>query len=390
MAARLRGSPAWMREAPAWMREAPAWMVVTAANALALAIGLAATAAIVAIQGKPVSKALSALFEGSLGSAFAIGNTLNKAAALLLVALGFIAAKRAGLVSIGGEGQLYAGGLCAIAVGLWAGDLGVVGLLLALCAGAAGGAAWGALAGVLTARFEVNEVIGTLLLNFVAINLVSLMVQEPRLLREPVTDTGSEPRSRALLEAVRLPRLGLGDTSRAHFGIVLALGCAVGLAFLLRRTVIGFRLRMLGHNRAMAVRTGVSVGLMTVGVMGLSGALCGLAGTSVLLGEQYRLQPSFSPGYGFDGIAVALLARNSPIGAIAAALLFGGLRAGGGLLEAQVQVPQSVVLVVQGTIILAVAGTAWWVQREPAPVVDAVEAPAEPSETPVAAGEVTA
>jgi simple sugar transport system permease protein len=343
-------------------------LVIVIANVVALAIGLAVTAVIVWWQGKPVGEALQALWDGSFGSAFAVGNTLNKAAALLLVALGFIVARKAGLVSIGGEGQIYIGGLFAVATGLWlAGRVsGPVAVTVAVLAGALGGALWGAIAGVLKARFDVNEVIATLLLNFVAINVVGLMVQEPNLLREPVTSTASLPQSRQLPFAVRLPRLSFPDgTSRAHFGVVLALVAVVAVAFLLKRTTLGFRIRMTGLNASMAVRTGVPVAVLTVGVMAMSGALCGVAGTSVLLGEQFRLQQGFSPGYGFDGVAVALLARDSPFGAILAALLFGALRAGGGLLEARVQVPQALVLVVQGAIILAVAGTAHWVRRRP-------------------------
>ncbi len=338
--------------------------LIVTVNAVALALALAATTLIVFLYDKPVGEAMKALYQGSLGDSFAIGTTLNKATPLLFIALAFIIAQKAGLVSIGGEGQLYVGGTCAVAVALGTGGWPTpIGLVLALLAGIVGGGIWGAIAGWLRRRYEVNEVIATLLLNFVGIALANLMVQEPALLREPVTDSQSLPQSSLVETSVRLPRLVPDGPNRVHLGLVIALLCAFGVWFVLSRTVLGFRIRMLGSNPAMATRMGVNVGLLMVAVMFFSGGLAGLAGTSVLLGEQYRLQPEFSPGFGFDGIAVALLARSSAGGAVAAALLFGALRAGGLRLEAAVQVPQALVLVVQGLIILAVAGTAYWVEK---------------------------
>lgn len=340
------------------------WGVVLLANAVALVVGLAVASLIVALYGKPVGEALGALWDGAFGGPFPLGNTLNKSAALLFVALGFIIARKAGLVNLGGEGQLYVGGMVAVAVGLALVDLGgPIAVTGAVLGGFLGGAAWGGLAGWLHARLRINEVIATFLLYFIGRNLASWAVQDPNLLREPVTTTASEPQSRLLPGGVRLGLL-FEPPSRAHVGVVLAVVAAVAVAFLLSRTVLGFRLRMLGHNPAMAARTGVSTSRLTILAMAISGGLCGLSGTSVLLGEQYRLRPEFSPGYGFDGIAVALLARESPVGAIAASVLFGALRAAGNQLEARVQVPQALVLVVQGTIVLSIAASDYWVRRQ--------------------------
>jgi general nucleoside transport system permease protein len=319
--------------------------------------GFAVAAIIIALQGKPVGASLSALFEGSFGSSFAIGNTLNKAAPMLLVALGFILANAAGLVSIGGEGQIFIGGTCAVAAGLatstWPQPFP---LLCALIAGFAGGGSWSAIAGWLRARLGVNEVIVTLLLNYIAINITEYVVDQEGLLR----DGDAEPQSRELPGAARLGRLLPNSTSQLHLGVLLSLVAAIAVWFILRRTVPGFRIRMLGKNAQVAARNGVSLRSMSVGVMLGAG---GLAGTSMLLGEQYRLRPGFSPGYGFDGIAVALIANNNPMAAIPAAILFGALRAGGNLLEAQQQVPQALVIVIQGAIIFAVAGMAYLQKR---------------------------
>ena len=174
----------------------------------------------------------------------------------------------------------------------------------------------------------------------------------------------AEPQSGEVPGVARLTRLFPDSTSRLHLGVLLAALVAGVVWFMLRRTVPGMKVRMLGHNPQMAARAGVSMKRMPVAVMFLSGGLAGLAGCSMLLGEQYRARPGFSPGYGFDGVAVALIARNNPLAAIPAAVLFGALRAGGNLLEAKMQVSQALVLVIQGAIILAVAGTAFLLQSK--------------------------
>lgn len=341
-------------------------LTMVAANGAALGLALGATAVLVAVHGRPVTVALGALWDGSVGTSFAIGNTLNKAAALLFVALGFMVAKRAGLISVGGEGQIYIGGMCAVTVALASeGKLpGPLALTLAIVAGALGGAAWGALAGWLRARFLVNEVIGTLLLNFVGVNLVGFAVQEEWLLRQEITSTATENQSRAVPEELRLPQL-VGGESRAHLGVVLAVVAAVAVWWMLRRTVLGHRIRLIGLNPEMAARAGLGISRYTVGVMALSGALAGMAGVSLLLGELFRLRADFSSGYGFDGIAVALLAFEHALGSIATAVLFGGLRAGGNLLEIRAQISGFLVLVIQGVVILVVAATARWTDGRP-------------------------
>lgn len=340
----------------------PRRMATTAmANAVALGLALAATALLVASQGRSVTVALGALWDGSVGTSFAIGNTLNKAAALLFVALGFLVAKRAGLISIGGEGQIYIAGMAAVAVTLAVEGVlpGPIALVLAIIAGAMGGAIWGGLAGWLRARFLVNEVIGTLLLNFVGINLVGFAVQEEWLLRQPITSTATENQSRAVPESSRLPLI-LGNSSRAHLGIVLAILTAIGVWWMLRRTVLGHRIRLIGNNPQMAERAGLNISRYTIGIMAMSGALAGMAGVSLLLGELFRLRSDFSSGYGFDGIAVALLAFENALGSVATAFLFGGLRAGGNLLEIRAQISGFLVYVIQGVVILVVAATARW------------------------------
>ncbi len=342
-----------------------------------IAFGFVVGGVVVALQGKPIGASLSALIEGSFGSLFALGNTLNKAAALLLVATGYIFAAKAGLVSIGSEGQLHVGGMIGVAGALATADLPKpLPLICALVIGFVGGGLWGAIAGWLRARRDVNIVISTLLLNYIGLRLVELAVDQRSLLR----DGDAEPQSALVPGSARLGRL-LPDstTSALHVGIVLAVLAAVVVWFVIGRTVPGFRLRMLGHNPAMAARTGVSVRSFSVRVMFVSGGLAGLAGCSVLLGEQYRARPDFALGFGFAGIAVALIARSNVLAAIPAAVLFGAILAGGNLLEAKVQVPNALVSVIQGSIILAAAGTAFLLRPKVPVIADDDPDPAPPA-----------
>lgn len=341
-------------------------------SALGVVFGFVVAAVVIVIQDKPVGASLSALVEGSLGSSFAVGNTLNKAAPLLLVALGFILANAAGLVSIGGEGQIFMGGSAAVATAIAVGDLPKpLPMILAIIAGFAGGGAWSAIAGWLKARLSVNEVISTLLLNYIAINFTEFLVDQKGLMR----DGENEPQSALVPGSARLGRLFPGTASTLHTGIFIAIAAAIIVWFVLRRTVPGFRIRMLGQNPKMAARSGISLRSMSVQVMFAAGGLAGLAGASMMLGDQYRLTPNFSPGYGFAGIAVALIAMNNSVAAIPAALLFGALQAGGNLLEAKVQVPQALVSVIQGAIILAVAGMALLLKKTSEVVVSDVDPP---------------
>ncbi len=338
-----------------------------------IAFGFVIGGLVVAIQGKPVGASLSALIEGSFGSEFAVGNTLTKAAVLLLVACGYIFATKGGLVSIGAEGQLHVGGLCGAAAALATTDLpSPLPAIIGLLGGFVGGGIWGAIAGWLRAKRGVNVVISTLLLNYIGLRLVEFAIDSKSLLR----DGDAEPQSARIAQSGRLWRLLPGTTSTVHLGVILAVLFAVAIWFVLNRTVPGFRVRMLGLNPAMASRVGVSVQSMSVRVMFVSGGLGGLAGCSLILGEQFRVTPGYGVGFGFAGIAVALIARANVLSAIPASMLFGAILAGGNLLEAKVQVSNALVSVIQGSIILAAAGTALLLARTTRVVADLEEAAA--------------
>ena len=316
---------------------------------LALGLGLAFLAAGLQLAGYDAPAALGALWQGAAGSWYALTSaTLVRAVPLIVIGLGVALAFRAGAFNIGADGQFYAGAIAATWVGLHVGGLGpAVAMPAVLAAAVLAGAAWVAVPVWLKLRFGVLEVISTLLLNFVAESLVSLMVQGP--LQEA---QGIYPQSDPIAEAARLPLL---PGTRLHAGMVLALAGAVVLWHLFARTLWGFRLRAIGLGPRAAELSGrIDARRMTAVALLGSGALAGLAGGIEVSGVSYSLFQNLSPGYGFTGIAVALLARLHPIGIIATGILFGALEAGAGAMQRDAGVPAVAVYVVEAVVIVVV------------------------------------
>jgi simple sugar transport system permease protein len=269
----------------------------------------------------------------------------------LAVALGF----RGGLFNIGAEGQLYIGALSAAVVGAMPSGWPVwLHLPLALGAGGLGGALWGGLPGYLKARLGVHEVINTIMMNYIAVQLVDYLVKQA--LRDP---TASVDRTAAILPTAILPAL-FGATTRLHAGLLLALVALGAVAWLLARTTIGFEIRTVGLNPSAARYAGMPVARTLVLTMALSGGLAGLAGASEVLGVYHTLPAAFSTGYGFDAIAVALVARSHPWGILPAALLWGGLRNGAGLMQVRTGVSIDVVNVLQALVMVCLAAEPFW------------------------------
>jgi general nucleoside transport system permease protein len=225
------------------------------------------------------------------------------------------------------------------------------------------GGLWGGIAGVLKAKAGTNEVISTLLLSFVAVWMVYGAVQSESLLRQPMTNTATLPESQEIPDATKLPLLSADADTPLNVGLPIALLLAALVAVALDKTVWGLRLRAIGLNAVAARRAGLRIAPTIVLVLFLAGAFGGLAGAFMLQGDQGSLKARFSSGYGFDGLVVGLLARGSIAGVIAAALLFGFLRSGGISMEMQAGVPSALVLVIQGVIILLLAGAAFWIDR---------------------------
>jgi general nucleoside transport system permease protein len=351
-------------------------LLPVATSVLAAAAALAASLVVVSLSGQSPTEALNALWSGAFGNSTQLAGTLTKMVPLLLVSLGWVIAFSARKVNIGFEGQILAGGIVAAIIGLHV-DL-PQGLLLplAVVGGIAGGAAWAGIAAWLWARRDVNEVISTLLLNFVAIQIVAWLVRGP--LQEP---TRQFNQTETLPAGAQWPHL-MGQTLSWDF--FLALAAVVIVWFVLSRTTFGFRLRATGSNPDTARHSGIKTVRVTVAALVISGGLAGLAGSSLILaGPTGTMADEFSANYGFDGIVVALLARNNPIACVPAALLFAALRQGSGVMEAQVGVPAEVVLITQGLVIVLIAGASLLATRRRRERVDRGGTPASGAATPI-------
>ena len=331
--------------------------VVRAAADLALAgvsaIGMLAL--LLWFSGYPVGDSLSALWRGAFGSWSVLASgTLVRATPLLFAGLAVTLAFRAGILNIGAEGQLLMGASAATAVAIaLPASMGFTGAVLALCAGVLAGGLWAAVAGVLRQRFGVLEVISTIMLNVIALNVTGLLVRGP--LQEA---TRTFPQSDMVNAALRLPRLVTG--TRLHAGVALAIGSALALTWFLRATAPGFRLRMTGANpRAAASAGGIDVSRVSLLAFVASGALAGLGGAVEVTGVTYALYENLSPGYGYTAIAVALLARLNPAAAMGSALVFGALEAGASAMQRDAQVPAGMVGVVEACVILVLVASKW-------------------------------
>ena len=330
------------------------WGEVVILYGLSIGLALGISAALVAFTGGSWREVFSAIVEGSLTRPGRWGKTLAQSAPLLLVAVGTIVTTRSGLVNIGQEGQLLMGATAAAFVATRLGGPGPVLLVGALVAGAAAGGLWAALAALMRYWRKVPEVISTLLMVFIAFSLTGYLLSSKSLLldRDPARANRSVT-SGQVPSDVRLPTIRLFG-NEFHSGVLIALATALLLAYLLGRTVWGFRVRMLGHNPRAAQRAGVDEARSGTLAMATSGALSGLAGAVMLTGgvANYRLTPGFSNNVGWEGLLVALLARASALLAIPMALLFGGLRTGSGFL-ASTGVERKIVDVVQALLVLA-------------------------------------
>jgi general nucleoside transport system permease protein len=340
----------------------PSVVISVAAVLAAALVGLLLIFAL----GVPVSEAIAAFIDGTLGSPYAIAASINRSIAFALVGIGFVIANRANLVNVGGEGQIAVGGIAATAVALYGhvDDLPAgLAFIVPLLAAALAGMAWGSIAGILKIKAGTNEVISTLLLSFIAVWLVYWCVQSPHLLRKPMTSSATLPESLEIPEATKLPLL-TGDYSfPLHIGLPVTVVIAIVAGIVLSKTRFGLQLRAVGFNPVAASRAGISYARMVMISLATAGALGGLAGGFMLLGEQYVLKDGFSSGYGFDGLVAGLLARGSVIGVIAAALLFGFLRSGGINMEMVAGVPTALVMVIQGLIVVTLAGAAFFMGR---------------------------
>lgn len=326
-----------------------ALVVPTLAVFTALAIG----AILIALTGKDWMAAYLGLWEGSFGTVAGLEATIVNSTPYILAGLAVALAFQAGLFNIGAEGQLYAGAVPAVVIGFALTGLHpLIHIPLALIAGALGGMLWGAIPGYLKARTGAHEVINTIMLNFIAIRLTDWLIKsrEPLLLGDPADPSGN--RTYFIQESAQLP---VWPGTDLHAGILMAGILVLLVHWLLYQTTIGFELRTVGVNPNAARYAGIKVGRTIVLAMALSGMLAGLAGAGEVLGQERALRADFFSGLGFDGIAVALLARSNPLAVVAAGLLWGGLLTGASLMQIRAELPIDVIKVVQALIIMFVA-----------------------------------
>jgi simple sugar transport system permease protein len=307
-------------------------------------------------------EAYKELVGGALGNVSGLTQTLVKATPLLLVGLGICIAFRASVINIGGEGQIIVGALAAtwfpLTFRTWPGWALVPSTLLI---GFAAGAIWGFIPGILKARLKVNEILTTVMMNAIALQLMNLLIRS--VLMDPAgIDAGTYlAQSERLPEQVWLTRLV--PKTLLHTGSLIAVGLAIIVYIFLWRTTIGYRIRAVGFNPDAARFSGINVAFNQALSLTLAGGFAGIAGAIEVLGVQHRLLEGITSGYGFSGIVAALFGGLHPLGTIPASILFGGLLVGGDKMQRAVQVPNSLIDAILGLVVLFVVGSALWSHR---------------------------
>ena len=315
---------------------------------ISIFLGFLAGAIFMAITGHNPFEGYTFLFKGGLMNIERIGNSLATATPLIMTGLAVAFAFRTGLFNIGASGQMLIGGLCATAVGLTLVLPKPLLLLLMLIAAIAGGAAWGFVPGFLKARFNVHEVVATIMMNWIAYWTVYYTV--PAYFKGPFLETESRKISEAA--SLKVPWLtDLFDGSYVNLGLFIAVIAVVIIAVILNRSVLGYQLKAAGFNRDASEYAGMNVNRNIILSMVIAGALAGVGGATLYVGYASNIQIGVLPSHGFDGIAVALLGSSTPIGVLGSALFFGILHSGKGFMNAMTEIPPEIGDTIIATII---------------------------------------
>jgi simple sugar transport system permease protein len=314
------------------------------------------------IFASTVGNAYLALFQGAIydpnlaeGHSFLTGfyplsQTVVNAAPLMLCGLSVAIAFKAGLFNIGAQGQFIFGAIGASYVGFHYELPIFIHVIVAITAAIVLSALWGGFVGLLKAKTGAHEVIVTIMLNYIAANFLLWILGTSNFLRPGRLDPLAPP----VKDTARLPRI-FGENYSVNVGIFISIFVALLFWLLLNRSTWGFKTRAVGANSSAARTAGISVQRITIGTMLIAGGLSGLAGAIHILGFQYELTSDAAGSFGFDAITVALLGRRGPVGVVLASLLFAGLRVGGTTMQANVQVPVEIVLVIQALVVLFIA-----------------------------------
>lgn len=305
---------------------------------------------IIACLGKNPLEAYGFLFSGALGTSAKIAQTLEVACPLIFTGLAAAFAYKCGMFNLGGEGQFIMGSIMSIVISTQTGLTGVPAIIISLLCGALAGGLWGAIPGILKITRGLNEMIVSIMLNYIATLFMGCVFTN--ILRD-----GSVPQTPPVPDESQLANISEGF--RAHWGIVIAILLALILYYFMFYTSQGFKLLAVGMNATAARFNGFPVNKIILAAFICSGAIAGLGGSVELHGKQFRLMQGYGSGFGFDGVAIALIAQLNPVATVIVALFFGILRKGASTLQAGMKVPTSVVDIIQALIIVfAVAGTA--------------------------------
>ncbi|MBK6791617.1 MAG: ABC transporter permease [Anaerolineales bacterium] len=332
------------------------------ATLAALAVG---ALMLLVLKVNPI-EAYAALWDGAFGSTNAFAETLVKATPLLLVALGICISFRGDVINIGGEGQMIIGAVLATWIGLtFTGLPGWLVITLAMLAGFLGGAVWGGIPGVLKAYFNVNEILSTVMMNAIAVQLMNFLLRGPMIDPSQAELASKIPQTARLEDAFHLARLA---PTRLHAGALIAVILAVLVYILLWRTTLGYRIRAVGQSPHASRYAGIKVPRYMVLALLLSGAFAGLAGAVQVYGVNYRMitdgsASGFTGSAGFNGIVAALFGQLHPLWSIPASILFGALLVGANKMQRMVQVPSALITVLNGLVVVFVVSSEIWRRR---------------------------
>ena len=355
------------------------WLALPGSALASLLVGAAMLAA---LGASPVT-GYRALLDGAFGDSYALSATAVKAVPLLLVGVGICIAFRANVFNIGGEGQIAMGAIAATTTALVFPDFPAVALIpLTLLAGALGGGFWGAIPGAFKGYLGVNEILTTIMLNLVAVQLMNYFLGGPLRDRTQPEVGGLIPQTRLLPESSWLPILK--DGTQLHLGVAIAVAAAVGVYVLLWRTSFGFRIRAVGLSRDAATYAGMPVARTTTLALTLSGALCGMAGAMLVFGSiSHRMVTDgsltgFTGSAGFNGIVVALFGGLNPLWTIVSAFVFAGLLVGGDAMQVVTNVPSDLIVALNGLVVVFVVSTEF-LRRRPRPMRVEPPEPGDPT-----------
>ncbi len=321
------------------------------AAVLTIAIALAIGAVLVSVSGNDPVEAYQTLFRGAFGSKQRISEVFVKMVPLSMMAFGTSVAFKAQLWNIGGNGQFILGAIAAILPGLYLNLPPVILMPVSIICGMLGGAVWSGIAAWLKIRFSANEVITTLMLNYIATYFLAFLVHGP--MKDPVG--GDFPQTPNLLEAYRLPLFS--DRLRIHGGIFVGILVVIVMLFFWK-TVVGYRIDLAGQGDKVATYSGMNVKRTVLITMMISGALIGLAGWNEIYGVQYRLLEGLASGYGEIAVVIALLGSLNPVGIVIASFFFSALMVGGATMQRMTEVPYSIVDIIQGLVIVFIIARA--------------------------------